>query len=201
MWVNSKYASELAVLSAWLAAFLPWNVTHSSFGDLGGTLFVRFPFFQVQYTWFPVVAIAGEVKTFRQTGVELVRGVWVADPITARLSPTGVGANAGVVDANATWLLGAGVVALAFLLSLGMYFFEDRFEAAPVDPVRVMGGLLGLGAVALTVATVQLWTALPGVPIPAGIAVMGVLAWTLLRVERKDFESDPDAGPPAESEA
>jgi hypothetical protein len=200
MWVNSKYASELAVLSAWLSAFLPWNLTHSSFGDLGGTLFVRFPFFQVQYTWFPVVEIEGEVRTFRQTGFEVVRGVWVADPLTARLSATGVGANAGVVDASATWLVGAGLVGVAFLLSFGLYFFEERFEAAPVDPVRAMGGLLALGAVALSVATVQLWNALPGIPIPVGIAVMATLAWTLLRVERKDFDRDRDTEPPAESD-
>lgn len=199
MWVNSKYASELAVLSAWLSMFLPWNVTHSRFGDLGGTLFVRFPFFQVQYTWFPVVEVEGEVRTLRQTGMEVLPGVWLSDPVTARLFPTGVASN--LVGANTTWLLGAGVVGLAFLLSLGMYFFEERFEAAPVDPVRVMGALLALGAIALSVATFQLWDALPGIPVPAGIVVMGVLAWTLLRVERKDFEPDPDAEPPAESEA
>lgn len=200
MWVKSEYAGELAVLSAWLAVLLPWNVTYSQFGDLGSTLFVRFPFFQLQYTWLPRIEVEGEVRTLRQTGIELMTGVWLSDPVTATLYPEGVASN--VVGASTTWAVGAGVIGLAFLLSLGMYFREERFEAAPVDPVRLMGGLLAVGALVLSVSTYQLHRAgLPGVPIPVGIVVMAVLAGTLLFVERRKSGEGTDPEPAAGGEA
>lgn len=222
MWVKSEYAGELAVLSAWIAVLLPWNVTYSSFGDIGSTLFVRFPFLQVQYTWLPRITRQGEVITLRQTGVELVKGVWVADPITATVAAEGVAQN--VVQVSATWTVGGALLALAFLLSLAMYFFEDRVEAlgaslgasiesgpAPnslstlADPVRAMGALLLAGSVVLLVATYQIMTStLPGFPIPVGIAITLVLSYTLLRVDRREFdggETGPTPDPAAETDA
>lgn len=196
MWVRSEYAGELAVLSAWLSALLPWNVTYSRFGDLGSTLFVRFPFLQVQFTWLPKVRVDGEVQSFRQTGVEVVGGVWVADPITAAAFPEGVGLN--VVWASTTWAIGAAVIGLAVLLSLAMYAREDEVEARmPVDPVRTMGALLGVGALVLTVATVLVFRSdLPGIPIPVGTLLLWVFAVTLLTVDRappKEAEAEVDA--------
>lgn len=197
MWVRSEYAGELAVLSAWLSALLPWNVTYSEFGPLGSTLFVRFPFLQVQFTWLPTVEVDGEVQSFRQTGFELVQGIWVADPVTAATSPEGVGLN--IVGVNVTWAIGAGVVGLAVLLSLAMYADEDGVdERLPVDPVRTMGALLGVGALVLTWATwLFVQSDLPGFPIPVGTALLWVFAYTLLTVERAPatetaVESDGD---------
>jgi uncharacterized protein (TIGR04206 family) len=182
MWVKSEYAGELAVVSAWLAALIPWNVHHSTFGSLGSTLFVRFPFLQIQYSWLFVEDAPG----FSQTGVELFgTGIWVADPVTTLLSPGGVSRN--IPEANVLWLVGAAILAAAFALSLALYSGEQRVESLfPVDPVRLMGGLLGAGALAFAAATWRLWSSLPGLPLPIGVAVVVLLAITLLTVDRTD---------------
>lgn len=187
MWVKSEYAGELAVLSAWLAALVPWNVTYSTFGDLGSMLFVRFPLFQVQFERL-TIDLGGE---FRQSGVQVVDGVWVADPWSA-LQFYASGATG---TANAAWFAGGVVVGLALLLSVAMYVNEERVEAGPVDPVRAMGALLGLGSLLLAASTYLFWQVVPGVPIPVGVVVLLVLSATLLTVERTDAPpgEDPEA--------
>lgn len=182
MWVRSEYAGELAVLSAWLSALLPWNVTLSSFGSLGSVLFVRFPLFQVQYNW---TKIGGTLP-----GVKVVNRVWVADPLTT--SQFYAGGPSGV--ANLVWAVGGGCVALAVVLSFALYLREDRVERGPVDPVRAMGALLGVGALAFTASTYLFWTRYPGVPIPVGLPVLYLLAGTLLTVDRTAAPAGADAG-------
>jgi hypothetical protein len=47
--VRSECAGELAVLSAWVAALLPWNVSFL-WALSGGLLVVWFPFVEMRYS-------------------------------------------------------------------------------------------------------------------------------------------------------
>jgi hypothetical protein len=174
VWVRSEYAGELAVLSAWLAALVPWNVTYST-GVLGGSaLFVRFPFFQVRYLF----------------GVPIGQAVLVEEPLSALASQSGT----TLAVAYQAWVAGAVVMGAAVVLSVAYYLREEQVEAGPVDPVRLMGGLLGLAGLVLAAATYLLAENSPfaGVPLPVGVVVTLVLAGMLLRVERTDT-AVPDA--------
>jgi hypothetical protein len=174
VWVRSEYAGELAVLSAWLAALVPWNVTFST-GVLGGSaLFVRFPFFQVRFLF----------------GVPIGQAVLVEDPLSALASQAGT----TLAVAYQAWVVGAVVLVLAVLLSVAYYLREERVETAPVDPVRVMGGLLGAGGLVLAAATYLLVENSPfsGVPIPLGVLLQLVLAAVLLTVERTASTEDAE---------
>jgi len=180
VWVRSEYAGELAVLSAWLAALVPWNVTYSPNVAGGSLLFVRFPFLQVRYAF----------------GVPLARAVDVSDPLSAAAFQAG----SSIQVAYQAWIVGAAVLAVAVGLSLLYYRREAAVEAGPVDPVRLMGALLTLGAVTLAAATYLLATrGFPGIPIPVGVVVTLVLGAVLLRVERTGATARGDSsdGPTA----
>jgi hypothetical protein len=165
VWVRSEYAGELAVVSAWLSALIPWNVTYSA-GIAGGSLlFVRFPFFQVRYNY----------------GVPFGQAVAVSDPLSAVAFQQGQ----LIQLAYQVWALGAAVLAVAVVYAAGYYAREERVESWPVDPVRGIGALLVLTALTFAVATYFLATrGFPGVPIPVGVAFLGVFGGVLLRVER-----------------
>jgi len=166
VWVRSEYAGELAVLSAWLSAFIPWNVMLSSVAG-GSVLFVRFAFVQVRYTY----------------GVPFTQGVAVSDPLSA----VSFQAGNSIAVAYQVWAVGAGVFALAVGFSIAYYLAEDRVEALSVDPVRLMGGLLGLSGVVLAAATYLLTTrGFPGVPLPIGVVFLLVFAGVLLTIDRTE---------------
>lgn len=166
-WVRSEYAGELAVVSAWLAAVLPWNVTYTAIsGTEFSALFLRFPFLQVRYIF----------------GLPRERQQLFHHPIAALDLVSGVSETLYYV-----WIAGAAVVGVAVLLSFAMYVAEDAVEErSPAHPVRVMGGLLALATALLTGATVAIATNGDfggGIPIPIGLAVLGLLAGVLLRAE------------------
>jgi len=166
VWVRAEHAGALAVVSTWLAALVPWNVTYSSNVSGGAVLFVRFPFFQVRYAF----------------GVPLARRVAVSDPLSA------VAFQAGqtIQVAYQAWAVGAAILAVAVVVAAGYYRYEAAVEAGPIDPVRLLGGLVGLAGVVLAAATYLLATrGLPGVPIPVGVVVLLVLGGVLLTVERE----------------
>jgi hypothetical protein len=164
VWVRSEYAGELAVLSAWLCALVPWNVTYSP-AVAGGLLFVRFPFFQVRYAF----------------GDGLARTFAVSDPLSAVAFQRGQ----SIQLPYQVWAVGAGVLLAAVLLSVVYYAREEAVEAGPVDPVRAMGALLLAAGLVLTAATALLVTrGLPGVPIPVGLVVPYALGGVLLTIER-----------------
>lgn len=166
VWVRSEYAGELAVLSAWLSAFIPWNVMLSSVAG-GSVLFVRFPFVQVRYTY----------------GVPFASGVAVFDPLSAISFQSG---NT-IAVAYQAWAVGAGIFAVAFCFSIAYYLAEDRVEALPLDPVRLMGALLGLSGLGFAAATYLLVTrGFPGFPIPVGVVFLLVFAGVLLTIDRTD---------------
>lgn len=167
MWVRSEYAGELAVLSAWLGALVPWNATVVSDVAGGNALFVRFPLLEVRYAY----------------GLPVGSSMLFLDPVSALSFYRGT----TVVVGYRVWAVGALLTIAALALSVVYYLREERVEAGPVDPVRLMGGLLTGGAVVYAVATYLIATrGLPGVPVPVGVVLLLVLGVVLLRVERDD---------------
>jgi hypothetical protein len=165
VWVRSEYAGELAVVAAWLSAFLPWNVTYSTLAGVGSVLFVRFPFFQVRYVF----------------GISISEAVAVTTPLGALAYQEGQ----SIAVAYAAWTVGAAVVGAAVAFGLVLYLYEERVEAA-TDAVRVTGALLSLAGVVLTIATWLLWTrGFPGVPIPVGVVLLYLFGGALLLARRE----------------
>jgi hypothetical protein len=165
VWVRSEHAGALAVVFAWLSALLPWNVTYSTGVSGGSVLFVRFPFFQVRYAF----------------GVPFARAVRVMDPLSAVAFQSGQ----SIEVAYQVWIAGAAVLAAAVLFAVVYYLRDDAVEAGPVDPVRLLGGLLGLGGVVLAGATYLLATrGFPGVPLPIGVVFLLVFGGVLLSADR-----------------
>ncbi|MGZ0745661.1 DUF7549 family protein [Haloparvum sp. AD34] len=175
VWVRSEYAGELAVVSAWLAAVVPWNVTYASAEGLPGKiLYLRFPFFEVQYL---IDFEINENQFFLNT---------IGDAVSQQIGQ-------GVFVAYATWLAGAALVGFAVLVSIAYYLEEERVEAGPVDPIMLIGGLLTVAGVVLAVAS-YLFVArgIPGYPLPVGTVLLLVLGGTLLRVDRRE-DVDPES--------
>ena len=163
MWVRSEYAVELAVLSAWVCALLPWSVSYAS--QEGLRLFrIHFVYLFFQF----------------------VPGVDLGDmPFRFVHDAPGFAANETTAFGYQLWLLGAAVLSLALALSFVYYVYDDRLEArSPVDPVRLMGGLLVASAVLYTGATFFVSSGFVGITVPVGVVFMYVLGGTLLFVER-----------------
>jgi uncharacterized protein (TIGR04206 family) len=208
MWVRSEYANELAVLAAWLAVFVPWSgASHTQRGTVlggevtGDILFLRFPFVELQFRDPGVIESGEELIEVSEpldaaySGVELVGNVYVTTPPSSLLFY-----ESTLWQASLLWTVASVGFALAFLLSLALYVREDRVVAVlPVSSVRLMGALLGVGALGTAGASILHYTARDtvGVPIPAGVLVIAVLAAVLLRTE--EVERPDDAVADAES--
>jgi len=186
MWVRSEYAGELAVLSTWAAALLPWNVTVSSVTVDGigaaDVLFVRFPLFQVRYV-FGTLPLRGTQIGLPVPAAPLPGGL--LDTSGAVVSALALQRGTGLAAAYRWWAAGAAAYAVALAVSVAYYRAEARVEAGPVDPVRLLGGLLGASALLFGVATAGLLSGFPGTPIPLGIPVVATLAAALLTVDRR----------------
>lgn len=180
VWVRSEYAGELAVLSTWVAALVPWNVHYAPLSEGASLLFVRFPILQVRYVF----------------GLSLIRGTQIGLPAPPQLvdstgfvvSAIGFQDNTALSDAYWVWAIGALVYVAALGLSLLYYHDEDRVEGWRFDPVRVLGGLLVTTAGLFGVASYLAWgaNAFPGVPIPVGVLIVGLLGGVLLAADRRD---------------
>lgn len=188
-WVRSEYAGEFAVLSAWIAMVLPWNVVYHPNAPLDSTVvFVRFSIVELQIR-FPVVLAVGEqlvsaanALAAQYPGTQLASGLFVASPVGA------IGHYDGYMQLGSlAWALGAVVLLGSFAFSLAFYRREETvIERSPVDPVRVIGWLLAAATVATAAASglYFLDRDLAGVPIPIGTVIMGALAVAVLRAER-----------------
>jgi uncharacterized protein (TIGR04206 family) len=175
MWVRSEYAGELAVLSAWLCALLPWSLTYFSGG---GVRWIRVHFAVAYFQFAPGSGLAGLLDT----------AVVATD--AARFAN-----DESAAFGYELWLFGLAVLALAVALSLAYYRLDERLEElSPVDPVRVMGGLLVAAAVPLAAATYLAHTGLVGFTVPVGVVFMFVLGGLLLVVERTGVGEDGTAG-------
>ncbi|AUX10173.1 hypothetical protein AArcSl_2553 [Halalkaliarchaeum desulfuricum] len=169
MWVRSEYAGELAVVSAWLAVFIPWNVALSERVFDGRFLAVRFPLFEVQYGWgFAIPELNG-------LGIQSV-------PAAIRLQ-----AGESVAVAYQLWGVAA-IVVLAAAAVAGVYYLrEAAVESGPVDPVRLIGALLVLaGVLFVGAAYLRYSLGIPEYPIPLGTVILLVLGVVLLRVDRRN---------------
>lgn len=172
VWVQREHAGALAVVSAWVAALLPWNVTLSTSGG-AWVLFVRFPLFEFQYTSGFGAGVDGPAVRTVLSAIQLRTGE-------------------GLELATRLWGLGAVVICLAVALSIAYYTEETRVESWPIHPVRLMGGLLAVSSGVFTVATWFVWTGgFGGVPIPVGVVLMALLAVVLLRAVLTDSTAGP----------
>jgi uncharacterized protein (TIGR04206 family) len=165
MWVRSEYAGELAVLSAWLCALLPWSVSYASPGDIQ-VFRLHFPYVLFQFV----------------PGVGLGQG---PVPFVLVVDGPAFGNDPGVILAYQLWTLAAAVFVLVLAWSVVYYVAEERLKArSPLDPVRVMGGLLVVAALPLSAATYYLVTALPALTVPVGVVFMYLFGGLLLVVDR-----------------
>lgn len=181
VWVRSEYAGELAVLSTWVAALLPWNLHYAPLSGGASLLFVRFPLLQIRYVF----------------GLSLIRGTQIGLPVPPSVvdstgfvvSAIGFQDNAGLTTAYEVWAVAAAIYLVALAVSVLYYRDEERIEAWSIDPVQLLGGLLVLHALLLGVASALTYLAddaFPGVPFPVGVVVVGLLGGVLLTAERVD---------------
>jgi len=199
-WVRSEYAGELAVVSAWLSMLLPWNVVYQPDAPVNSTVvFFRFSVFELQVRFPFIFEVDGEIATAAEAlalefpGAGLVWGLFVTTPVGAiihygemAVDRSGIGQY--LYWGSLAWAVAAVVLLAAFVVSIALYLREARFEQrSPVDPVRLIGGLLAVATLATAAATVlyALDSEVAGVPIPVGVLLMGGLAVALLRVERR----------------
>lgn len=192
MWVRSEYANELAVLSAWLTLFVPWNVaSHShtvpNLGADTSILFLRFPLVEFQYRNEEILfeqsggtinIDVSESLDLAYPGTHLFDQLYFTWPHSAAQFYTST-----LQQASLLWTGAAVMFAVAFLFSIALYLREDAVvERLPILPVRLMGILLGVGALGTAGASILYYTQrdLVGFPIPVGVIVIALLALMLL---------------------
>ena len=160
MWVKSEYAGEVAVLSTWLCALLPWSV---SLLTIKGATAVWIRFLPGRFLY-----VFG-VPTNRP-----FRWVWEIP---------GFVSTRGEVLSAYVWLAGAVVFLLPLGLSVLYYVREDYVDSWDYDPVRLMGGLLVTSGGLLFVASAMLWW-FTTTTLPIGSLIQMGLGVVLLRAER-----------------
>jgi len=167
-WVRSEYAGELAVLSVWLTALLPWSVSFLRETILGREVTVvniRFVLFQFHYV-FGISLGEQSLDDMFQVVFELPGFVPTNQVPEARL-----------------WLAAAVVFAALLCLSFLYYTREEWLaETVPVDLVRLFGGVFAVLALAFSAATVMFFPHQTTVPV--GTIFMWVFALVLLRIDR-----------------
>jgi uncharacterized protein (TIGR04206 family) len=165
MWVRSDYAGELAVLSTWLCALLPWSVTYASSGS--NRLF-RIHFLYAYFQFAPGSPLA----TLLDNVVLVTRAGRVAN-------------NSSAEFGYQLWVLGGALLTVAVAISLVYYRYDRRLEERSlVDPVRLLGGLLVAAGLPFAAATYFVNAGIVGVTAPVGVVFLLVLGGLLLVVER-----------------
>ncbi|MFC7194784.1 hypothetical protein ACFQL4_09190 [Halosimplex aquaticum] len=110
-WVDSEYAGELAVVSAWLSALLPWSLTVLSPSQSSES----FTFVIIRYTYFQFQFLLGSnlaVESF----------LWIAD-LPGFVTPQVRSAAWAAVAAAALFALPLG-------FSIAYYLAEERVEGS-----------------------------------------------------------------------
>jgi uncharacterized protein (TIGR04206 family) len=167
-WVRSEYAGELAVISVWLTALLPWSVSYFN-ETIGGqsvtVINIRFLFFQFHYLF--------GISFGEQTIDDIVQFV----PEIPGFVPD------NQVLEGQIWLAGAVLFAGFLLLSVLYYAREDALtERVPVDLVRLFGGVFAVLAVVFSAAVVMFFP--HQITVPVGTLFMWAFAVVLLRIDR-----------------
>jgi len=162
--VRSEYAGEFAVVAAWISALMPWSITYFRPAELSlELLVVRYGYFHLQFL------LSGplfDTRTFLP--LHEAHG-YVASNVRPAIAVAAVGAVA---------------LTLALVLSVVYYRAEARVESLPVDPVRLMGAILGVCGLLFLGATALLWENKAGTTVPLAPLFMIVFAVSLLRVDR-----------------
>lgn len=197
MWVKSEYAGELAVLSAWVSLLVPWNIVYHTKAPLESTVyFLRFALFEIQFRAPSEITLNATdvgrgvqqvdveaILAQQYPGTNLVGDFFLTTPPTSALFYE----TSRLQQAGWVWTVGALCFFAAFVLSLALYFREEAVsERLPLSEVRLMGALLGVGALGTLAATVlyYLQRSVVGFPIPIGALIIGFLAVVLLQTER-----------------
>lgn len=167
-WVRSEYAGELAVLSVWLTALLPWSVSYfreTIAGQPVTVVNIRFIFFQFHYLF----GVSFGEQTLGDI-VQIVHQVPAFVPSNQRLEAE-------------IWLAGAVIFLALFAVSIAYYAREEAVaERSPVDLVRLFGAVFAVLATVFTVTTVMFFP--HQVTVPVGTLFMWAFAVTLLRIDR-----------------
>lgn len=171
VWVKSEYADELAVVSAWLAALLPWAISYTpSHVDFPGTVvYVRFPFLEIRYVF--DFALADALVAHSPAGGRTLVG----------------GSTTGAYD---LWLVAAIPLYLAVCLAFALFVASGSGgpttahleERLPVSPAVAFWGSFAVPSVLLAAATlyrIDLGTQGedPAVYWLVGAALAGLLGW------------------------
>jgi len=168
MWVRSKYAGELAVLSTWLCGLMPWSVTVLSSQGFTAIFLWLLP---GNFLFTPGVSLPDQFE----------RPFWVWN---LRDFPLYIGET----FVTYFWLAGAAVFALALAFSVLYYVADERVESFRLDPVRTLGGSLLVSGLCFVVAFALLWRNHEGITIPVGVLFLLVFGAVLLRTERVPVE-------------
>lgn len=194
------------MLSAWIAALLPWNVAYQSSAPPDGqasVYFLRFAFFEIQFRRPWVFEVNGEVSDAMEVLDALYAGTQLFGNVYATVPSSSATFYEGAMgQASLLWTVAAVAFALAFALSLVLYLREEGVaDRLPVSEVHLMGALLGVGALGTGAASALYLTARDstGIPIPVGVIVVGALAVVLLRTEEVG-DGEPPSGADAGSE-
>lgn len=187
--VDPEYAEEFAVVSAWLAALVPWSVSYHGAGPLGSVLIaVRVPFLELQMRGASEVTLEGQRLPVEDALAQAYPGthVWGDLFVTTPVTAAEFYVQSPLIWGSRLWALAAVFVLGATVLSVALYREVDLSGHLPVDPVRAMGGLLAGSTLCLAGATVSYARASEtvGYPVPVGVVVVGVLAAVLLRIDR-----------------
>lgn len=189
-WIDEAYAEEVAVLTTWLAAFLPWTVAYTGEAFQGSRIFFfRFPAFGLQLR-FPVEVTAdGRVleTNIPQRLAEQYGGFGVAGNLHLELAPLQVGTVDGAAaTAYLLWTAATVVMVAAVVLSLAMYFREDFVRTRlPMGYPTLASVTFGVLTVLLAGATVAYYLSdiEYGTPIPLGVGILAAFAVVLWRAE------------------
>jgi uncharacterized protein (TIGR04206 family) len=167
MWVRSEYAGELAVVSTWVCALLPWSVSYASQGSVR---LIRIHFLYLFFQFVPGIDL-GEI------------GV----PYLLVYQAPSFPENTAVAFGYRLWIVAAVVFSVALGVSIVYYAYDEQLELrSPVHPVRALGGLLLAAAVPLTGTTYFLFDGFAGTTIPIGVVFMYLLGSILLVVDLTD---------------
>lgn len=168
MRIKSDHAGPLAVVSTWVCVLLPWSVTvFREEMDAGGEILAIW----IRY-------LPGRFLYVFGVGFDTgspYRWVWEVP---------GFVATRGETLAGYVWLGGSAIFAVAFTVSLLYYADQERLDRLPVDPARLLGGLLVLTGLVLATGTVVLWQFQSGIILPVGVCFQLGLGGILLRAER-----------------
>jgi uncharacterized protein (TIGR04206 family) len=173
-WVKSEYAPELAVLSTWLVALLPWSgavLPIEVAGRQVTVVVIRFLYFRLQYIF--GISFGRQERPF----------LWVLEAPAF---------NQTLTTASWVWVAGAALSLAPLALSVSYYLDEGGHEAwVPVDAVRLQGALLTALGIVLGVSTILFWDRQP-ITIPVGTLLTLVFGYLLLTVDRTADEEMPD---------